>query len=58
MNKYEEMKNILASMEGDLDKFNRGNSSAGTRLRKSLQELKNAAQAMRIEIQETKNKAK
>lgn len=57
MKKFEELKNIIASLEGDADKFyNKGNSAAGTRIRKGMQELKNAAQAIRQEVQELKNK--
>ena len=54
MSKYEELKSIIAGMEEDLNKFNSGNASAGTRLRKALQALKKAAQEMRVEIQEKK----
>jgi len=58
MQKYQELKNLIASLEGDFDKFyNKGNSAAGTRVRKGMQELKNVAQAIRSEIQELKNKA-
>ncbi len=57
MKKFEELKNIIASLEGDADKFyNKGNSAAGTRIRKGMQELKNAAQAIRQEVQELKAK--
>lgn len=57
MKKFEELKNLLASIEPDADKFyNKGNSAAGTRVRKGMQELKNLAQAIRGEIQEIKNK--
>ena len=54
MQKYEELKNILADMEKDVDKVNRGNAAAGTRVRKALQHLKRVAQEMRVEIQEAK----
>ena len=44
------------SLEGDFDKFyNKGNQAAGTRVRKGMQDLKNLAQAIRAEIQNTKN---
>lgn len=57
MKKFEEVKNLVASLEGDADKFyNKENSAAGTRIRKGMQDLKNLAQALRLEIQETKNK--
>jgi len=57
MKKFEELKTLIASLEGDADKFyNKGNSAAGTRIRKGMQDLKNAAQAIRQEVQELKNK--
>jgi hypothetical protein len=59
MKKFEELKTLIASLEADADKFyNKGNSAAGTRIRKGMQELKNAAQAIRQEVQELKNKEK
>jgi hypothetical protein len=57
MKKFEELKTLIASLEADADKFyNKGNSAAGTRIRKGMQDLKNAAQAIRAEVQELKNK--
>ena len=57
MQKFDELKNLIASLEGDVDKFyNKGNSAAGTRLRKGMQELKNLAQVIRAEVQDLKNK--
>lgn len=47
---YEKIKTIVASMEDDNKKFEAGNKSAGSRLRKSLQELKAAAQEFRVDI--------
>jgi hypothetical protein len=58
MEKFTEVKNLIASLEADADKFyNRGNSAAGTRVRKGMQDLKNLAQSIRLEIQDAKNKA-
>ena len=58
MQKFEDLKNLIASLENDADKFYaKGNSAAGTRLRKGMQELKNMAQQIRAEVQEVKNKA-
>ncbi len=58
MQKFQELKNLISSLENDADKFyNKGNSAAGTRLRKGMQELKNMAQLIRGEVQELKNKA-
>jgi hypothetical protein len=59
MKKFEELKNLIASIEGDADKFyNKGNSAAGTRVRKGMQDLKNMAQSIRAEVQELKNQNK
>ena len=44
------------SLEGDFQKFyDKGNQAAGTRVRKGMQDLKNLAQAIRIEVQDMKN---
>ena len=57
MQKFQELKDLITSLEGDIDKFySKGNSAAGTRVRKGMQDLKNLAQAIRLEVQETKNK--
>lgn len=57
MQKFEDLKNLIASLQEDADKFyNKGNSAAGTRLRKGMQELKNMAQIIRSEVQDLKNK--
>ena len=37
------------------EKFEDGNNSAGTRVRKTMQNIKNLAQAVRTEVQEQKN---
>ncbi len=58
MKKFSEVKSLIASLEADADKFyNKGNSAAGTRVCKGMQDLKNLAQSMRLEVQESKNKA-
>jgi hypothetical protein len=58
MQKFQDLKNLISSLENDADKFyNKGNSAAGTRLRKGMQELKNLAQTIRSEVQDLKNKA-
>ena len=37
MKKFEELKTLIASLEADADKFyNKGNSAAGTRIRKGM----------------------
>jgi hypothetical protein len=56
MQKFEELKKFIASIEDDADKFyTKGNSAAGTRLRKAMQDLKNMAQEIRTEVQGLKN---
>ena len=39
----------------DSEKFVEGNNSAGTRVRKAMQEIKNMAQEVRLEVQRQKN---
>jgi hypothetical protein len=57
MKKFDELKKIVEGLETDADKFyNKANNAAGTRVRKGMQDLKNLAQAIRLEIQESKNK--
>ncbi len=54
--KFNELKSLIEGLEGDADKFfNKGNSAAGTRVRKGLQEVKNLSQTIRLEIQDAKN---
>ncbi|MEM7369318.1 MAG: histone H1 [Bacteroidota bacterium] len=56
MEKYNELKNLVAAIEEDFSKFyEKGNKAAGTRARKAMQEVKNLAQGIRKEIQEAKN---
>ena len=50
-----EMHQVLIGTAVDYDKFESGNKSAGTRLRKAMQEIKNLAQSVRTEVQEIKN---
>jgi hypothetical protein len=58
MEKFEQIKALIEQTQGDVEKFEaKGNATAGTRVRKAMQELKNLAQELRVEIQEAKNKA-
>lgn len=58
MKKFAEVKALVTALEADVDKFySKANSAAGTRVRKGMQDLKNLAQSIRLEVQETKNKA-
>ncbi|WP_288880178.1 histone H1 [Pedobacter panaciterrae] len=59
MEKFTKVKEVLASVEADVEKFySAGNSAAGTRVRKAMQDLKNLAQEIRAEVTEKKNSAK
>jgi len=51
----ENMQTILTDLQTDVEKFNKGNASAGTRIRKAMQTLKGQAQDLRKEVQEIKN---
>jgi hypothetical protein len=56
MNSYNQMKELLLSLESDIDKFyNHDNGAAGTRVRNSLMQIKKIAHNMRQEIQEKKS---
>lgn len=56
MNRFEEIRDMVLSLEGDFQKFyDKGNQAAGTRVRKGMQELKNLAQNIRVEVQDKKN---
>lgn len=56
MARFDEIKNIIMDLEGDFDKFyNKGNSAAGTRVRKGMQDLKTLSQEIRAEVQNMKN---
>ena len=58
MKKFNEVKKLVMELEADADKFyNKGNNAAGTRVRKGMQDLKNMAQSIRLEVQDKKNKA-
>lgn len=56
MNRFDQIRDLVMSLEGDFQKFyDKENQAAGTRVRKGMQELKNLAQEIRIEVQEKKN---
>jgi hypothetical protein len=59
MEKFSKLKELVASVEADADKFyNSGNGAAGTRVRKAMQDLKNLAQEIRTEVTDKKNTSK
>ncbi|MDI6767647.1 MAG: histone H1 [Bacteroidota bacterium] len=59
MGRFTEIRDLLNSYEKDFIKFyEKGNKSAGTRVRKEMNELRRKAQDIRKEIQDIKQKAK
>ena len=58
MSRFEEVKNLVLSLEADFEKFyEKENQAAGTRVRKGMQDLKTIAQEIRSEVQDKKNEA-
>jgi hypothetical protein len=58
MKRFDELRDLVMSLEGDFQKFyDKGNQAAGTRVRKGMQDLKNLAQDIRVEVQDIKNKS-
>lgn len=55
MEAYEHLKSLVASVEEDLRKAEGGNKAAGTRVRKTMQEIKAAAQAVRVAVLEIRD---
>ncbi|WP_437921990.1 histone H1 [Sphingobacterium sp. LRF_L2] len=54
--KFKALKALVDGLEVDADKFFvKGNSAAGTRVRKGLQDIKSLSQELRLGIQELKN---
>lgn len=57
MNRFDELKNLVMSLEADFAKFyEKQNQTAGTRVRKGMQDLKALAQDIRAQVQDVKNK--
>ena len=58
MKNYDAIKKIVAEMENDVQKFEGGTNAAGSRIRKAVQEMKKAGQALRSDVQAMKEKRK
>lgn len=59
MSRYSELVDLVQSFEKDFIKFyDKGNKSAGTRVRKHMADLKRKAQEIRVEVQEIKGVGK
>jgi hypothetical protein len=55
MQEYEDLKVLIAEIEADIDKAEGGNKAAGTRVRKQMQRVKQAAQTVRSRILEIRS---
>ena len=56
MNHFDSLYNHIKGLEEDFTKFyKKGNKTAGTRIRKAMQELKELAQKIRVDVQGRKN---
>ena len=53
---FDELQNAINDCQADVTKFVEGNNSAGTRIRKAMQVVKQLAQDVRVEVQSQKNK--
>tara|TARA_Y100000593_G_scaffold87916_1_gene169216 strand:+ start:268 stop:462 length:195 start_codon:yes stop_codon:yes gene_type:complete len=53
---FDELQDTVNDCQTDVSKFIEGNNSAGTRVRKAMQEIKKLAQFVRVEVQDQKNK--
>ena len=51
----QQMEREFIAAATDSEKFVEGNNSAGTRVRKYMQNIKNLAQGIRVEVQEQKH---
>ena len=52
---FDQLQDVINDCQTDIIKFVEGNNSAGTRVRKAMQAIKQLAQEVRIEVQDQKN---
>ena len=55
MQQYEDLKVLVTEIEADVNKAEGGNKAAGTRVRKQMQKIKQASQAVRNAILEIRS---
>ena len=53
---FDELQDAINDCQSDVTKFIEGNNSAGTRVRKAMQVVKQLAQDIRVEVQDQKNR--
>jgi len=56
MNDLEQMQQAIETIREDYNKAMRGNYAAGTRVRSAMQDVKKLAQAIRVEVVESRKK--
>ena len=52
---FDNLQDTINDCQADVTKFVEGNNSAGTRVRKAMQAVKQLAQEVRVEVQNQKN---
>jgi hypothetical protein len=55
MQEYEELKKLVDEADGDIRKAEGGNKAAGTRVRKQMQQIKQASQTVRNKVLELRS---
>ena len=55
---YERLKQLVESIEGDIQKAEKGNKAATTRVRKHMQDVKRCCQDIRQEMMELRDISK
>ncbi len=55
MEAYDNLVKLIEAAADDVNKADGGNKAAGTRVRKAMQEIKQAAQAVRVAVLESRS---
>ncbi len=55
MQEYENLKKLVEEADSDIKKADGGNKAAGTRVRKQMQQIKQAAQVVRNKVLELRS---
>ncbi len=55
MQEFEDLKTLVGEIEADINKAEGGNKAAGTRVRKQMQDIKQAAQQVRNRVLELRS---
>jgi hypothetical protein len=57
IDEYDKLKKLVAEVEDDYKKAMGGNKAAGTRVRKSMQDIKDVCQGIRVKVLESRTQA-